>query len=184
MGTKQNPKTYRKLDTELMGEIADYVVTVVRKEDKRIIEKTYEERKNYVRKLLRMYRSLHAHSALSIYDASHFSEDEDIANILKDLGWERKEAFKVDSIKKSIVKTKIILDHVDAMLEAYKWYCEKSVRAEIKRRYRIINAMYIEPEIMTADEVAARENIDRSTLYRDIDAAVGRISVLLFGVEM
>jgi hypothetical protein len=87
----------------------------------------------------------------------------------------------IESIKKSITRTYIILAHIDQMLKLYKIYYETSGKAEDERRYRILQAVYLDGEKIT--EICEIEGIDESTYYRDIREACGKLSALIFGID-
>ena len=89
----------------------------------------------------------------------------------------------VESIKKSTVRTKIIMTHVNRMLDVYGIMCEKSSREDDKRHYRILKAMYLDEERTPAQVIAERENIDKRTVYKDIDAAAACLTTLFYGIS-
>ena len=51
------------------------------------------------------------------------------------------------------------------------------------RHWRVIKALYLSPTRVTADKVAEQEKINRRTVYKDVDAAVEVLTMLLFGVD-
>jgi hypothetical protein len=89
---------------------------------------------------------------------------------------------RVESIRENVAKARITVNHMDKMLDSYRYSCEKYGKEEDRRRYRIIMELYIYPDKKSVDEVAQMEHIDRSTVYRDIDMAADRLAVLFFGV--
>ena len=133
--------------------------------------------------LLRNYRMFSEHISNSIFEEVP-AESENAIDIL-DLMCERpnKEELYVESIKRSVTRTRIIMAHVDEMLSIYGTYCNMSARPEEQRRYRVLYAMYIAPAAATIDEIAAEEGIDKRTVYKDIDAAVEKLSALIFGID-
>ena len=94
----------------------------------------------------------------------------------------RKESFRVESLRENAATARIIVDHMNKMLESYRVSCELYGKEEDRRRYRVVRAMYIDPERLTVDEIAEIEFVDRATIYRDVDAAADRLAVLFFGV--
>lgn len=52
-----------------------------------------------------------------------------------------------------------------------------------KRGYRIIKAMYIDDEAKSIEQLAALEGVSTRQAYRDHDAAVEKISALMFGID-
>ena len=91
--------------------------------------------------------------------------------------------FEILSIKDKVVRTKMIMDHVDAMLEIYKRQCEHATDPEESRRYRVIEGLYLLPEPKTVRDIAEEEAITTSTVYRDCDKAYKRLSILFFGID-
>ena len=69
------------------------------------------------------------------------------------------------------------------MLRYWRIDCDQSGKDESMRRYRIIWDIYISDNPATADEMAARENIERRTVYKDIKAAMRPLSALIFGID-
>ena len=91
----------------------------------------------------------------------------------------------VESIKNQIVTTKTIMEHVQTMLDIYKIRCTSSVREDMQRRWRVVEAAFITGETTpTYDEIAEREIIDSRTVYKDIDKACKDLSSLIFGLNV
>lgn len=181
MGKKSTQ--YKKLDPELMKEITAFVIDCYKEEEARAVKTRHDRKRANTKLLLRNYRSLVDHCESAIYDAAQMDDDIDLAEILEMMSESRRESFRVESIRESAARTRLIIDHINEMLEMYRIFCERSPRDEDRRRYRIICAMYISGEVSTPDEIAASENIDRSTVYRDIDSAVERLTALIFGID-
>ena len=74
------------------------------------------------------------------------------------------------------------LYRIDNALELYKHECELSQIDEERRRYRIINKMYIDDEPMTVEELMEIENVSRDTVYRDMRIATKILSIYLYGI--
>ena len=72
---------------------------------------------------------------------------------------------------------------VNTMLKEYERMCYESNREDDKRHWRIIEALYLSGTRTTALEVAERENMDKRTVYKNVDAAAEDLTTLLFGVE-
>ncbi len=90
---------------------------------------------------------------------------------------------KVESIEASVLKTKIIMTHVDSMLRVYKKNCESSAIPEVMRRYRVINEIYISLERKSMEEIAEAECCDIATVYRDKKKALEDLAALIFGID-
>ncbi|WP_206458685.1 HTH domain-containing protein [Anaerovorax sp. IOR16] len=146
------------------------------------IKGRHDRRLRNTKLLLKNYRVFKKHRDNAVYRASQM--DESAIDIL-DLMWDphNSQEMKVESIKKSAVRTSIIMEHIDEMVGIYKVICSNSGKAEIERKYRVLYAMYIADEPTTAEKIAKSENIDTRTVYKDIDAACDKMAALIFGVD-
>lgn len=132
--------------------------------------------------LLSHYREFKAHAESAIYSAE---QSEDVLDVL-DLMWERNHRSEqvVNSIKKSAVHTKIIMTHIDSMLEVYKAFAERSRKSVNIRQYQVLCERYIDDVQLTVEEIAEKHSVDPRTVYLDIDAGIDRLSKLIFGVDL
>lgn len=148
-------------------------------------EKARKERRDKrlrnTKMLLQNYRCFKDCVENSIFDINQMAK-EDALEIL-DLMWEGSVSLQVDSIRQSVVRTAVIVEHINSMLEIYKIYCERSNKNEDKRRCRVIYALYINPVPDTIEDLAKQEGVEMRTIYKDIDVAVGTISTLVFGID-
>lgn len=136
------------------------------------------------RLILKNYNLLKIHNDSSIAELADIVDDEAFDLISAMLNKPDAEEIKIKSIKQSVVRTRIILDHIDTMLEAYRRRCVKSNREMEKRRWEVIARMYLyEDGRMSADEIANEFRLDTRTIYRDVDMACEDLSTLLFGVD-
>lgn len=154
-------------------------------EKRKSTKEWHDKRLFNTRLLLKNYRALNAHINSAVFEQKKIDEYmQESANDILELMWQKTDSdIVINSIKQSVERTKIIMAHVDMMLELYETFCMKSKKAEDKRRWRVTKAMYLDAEISSAEKIAKREHIDKRTVYRDIDAAVERISALIFGVS-
>lgn len=134
-----------------------------------------------VKALLKEYRNLRAYAENALCDASQIND-----LVVRELiGFSEYEKYKVESIKNQIVTTKTIMEHVDIMLHVYRLKCLKSDKEEVRRRWRVIESMYLvgdtQPEISF---IAIKESIDGRTVYKDIDKACDELSNLIFGIDV
>ena len=117
------------------------------------------------------------------YDQGTVSDDE-LSEILELMqGYHRSRDFELSSIKDRVVRTKMIMDHVDSMLEIFKRQCESAIDPEESRRYRVIEGLYLLPEPKSIRDIAEEEAITTSTVYRDCDKAYKRLAILFFGID-
>lgn len=89
----------------------------------------------------------------------------------------------VESIKKSAGRTKLIIEHIKKALADYEAYCKRSKREEDMRRYRTIRRLYIDDENWNAQDIAADELLDISTVYKDIKEATKCLTPRIFGID-
>ena len=68
-------------------------------------------------------------------------------------------------------------------LGLYETYCNQGDNEALKRGLRIIKAMYIDENTKSVEQIAAQENVSARQVYRDHDAAVDKISMLMFGID-
>ena len=160
---------------------AEAALATLEKERQKEVRNRRDKRLKNTKLLLSNYRNFKEYSINAIYAAE---QAEDIIEIL-DLMWDpnnRSEQI-VESIKKSAVRTKIIMTHIEGMLNTYQDICEKSKNPTDMRKYEVLYDRYISDEQHTVDEIADKHNIDPRTVYHDIDAAVNVMAVLIFGVD-
>ena len=173
---------HKKRDPELVKEITGYVVEILRDEEARFIKVNHDRKRANIKLVLRKYREIVTHIDEAVFEASQVSYDTTLQDLLELMSGDRRESFRVESIRESAVKAKVMVEHMNRMLETYRLTCENSSREEDRRRYRVLYHLYISPEPKTPEEIAEEEYVDKSTVYRDIDAAADRLAVLFFGI--
>ncbi|TCX51945.1 MULTISPECIES: hypothetical protein [unclassified Dehalobacter] len=152
------------------------------KEKRKAQKSRYDRRLRNTRMLLRNYRMFKEHTSNAIFEKSQLDENAiDILDMIYEASSES-EVF-VESIKRSVARTRIIITHIDEMLNIYEIICSRSDKPEDDRRYRVIKALYIVDDILTVKEIAAAEHTDERTVYRDIDRATEKLSALIFGID-
>lgn len=136
--------------------------------------------------LLKNYRMFKKHCTGAVYTdeaGEHDGQEEETALELLDMMLQRNNAITVESIRNSCRRTKIMIRHIDAMLGLYETYCAQSDNEALKRGLRIIKAMYIDETAKPVEQIAMQENVSARQVYRDHDAAVDKISMLMFGIN-
>lgn len=133
--------------------------------------------------LLKNFRELEAHSNSAVYELSKV-QDGDLFDILDLMTRDSNDLdMQVESIKSSVGRTQLIVEHVREMLTLYKLACDRSDKPEDQRRYRTVERLYLLEEPWTAQEIAEDEGIDISTVYKDLNEAVRRLTALIFGID-
>lgn len=132
--------------------------------------------------LMKKYRGFLIHSMSAVCEASQIEDDLDLESLLDimDCGGKDK-SLSVVSIQESAARTRVIIHHINRMLECYKHLCEKSAKQEEMRRYRVICGLYIDDEEKSPQDLADQEHVDLVTIYRDKKAALQQLSALIFG---
>lgn len=170
-----------KIGAEIGAKVA---IRTMQKEKDKLKKQAYDKRYHNTKLLLRNYRTLNEHFRNAVYDLEQVEECDDSFTEIIELmsGYTKNEELYVNSIKNSAVRTQIIMTHVNRMLDIYKEVCLKG-RLENKRRWNVVYSLYLSDKHMTADDIALMENIDRRTVYKDINACVSDLMILMFGIE-
>lgn len=100
------------------------------------------------------------------------------------MGMDNLESRKVESIKDRMVFTQTVLGHIDTMLELYKNKCLNSEREEVRRKWRVLEAMYLTENVGVPDDVADAEHINTRTVFKDLNVAIQDLSGLFFGIDL
>lgn len=142
----------------------------------------YKRRLHNTRLLLANYRNLKEHVSGAVFNGRKAKES--ALDILDGLdNFEYEDAYYISSIKQSQQRTLIILTHIDEMLNLYRISCEQSGKEEEMRRYRILNAAYIDPEKKSPEEIARENHVEKRTYYSDLGKAIKPLSALIFGID-
>lgn len=88
----------------------------------------------------------------------------------------------VKSIKESTQRTLVMIRHLDRALEALKFVCEqeKDTNKASSKQYEILKARFLDRD--TIEAIAETYFINERSVYKAIDAAAERLSIMLFGV--
>lgn len=145
--------------------------------------KTKDYRTKNTRLLVKKYKWLKDYAGNAVSELSQlFSEEELI--FFESLGMDNIETRKVESIRDRIAFTQTVLGHIDTMLELYRNKCLESEREEVRRRWRVLDAMYLSDGIVSAEDVAEREHINERTVFKDLNVAISELSGLFFGIDL
>ncbi|MCM1059446.1 MAG: hypothetical protein NC452_04055 [Eubacterium sp.] len=159
-------------------------IKAIEREQDKLRKKKLDRKLHNTKLLLKNYRTLQAHYKHAVYDVDSAEEnDADFAEILARMnsGIYNDDMY-IESIKQSCVRTKIIMTHVNSMLDIYEAACNKSGKTESQRRWRELHSLYLSSTPMTAAEIATAEHIGERTVYKDIDVCVSDLSTLFFGI--
>lgn len=158
---------------------------VAERERKRLQRQQTDKRYHDTKLLIRKYRQLNEYYQNAVFDEEGAEEaDEDFEEIMRSFGVSfRDEKITADSIKRNYLVTRVVMAHVNKMLEVFQTMCERSNRSSDKRRWRVLHDLYLSEKPSTAEQIASREKIERRTIYKDIDACLSDLSVLFFGID-
>lgn len=166
---------------------AEVAVDTYKKESaqaERAAEKArFDKRYKNTMLLLEHYRDFSYYGDQAIYRI-YEELDEDLIDIIEMMEGKRvDDDSRVEAIERGVMRTRIILNHVNAMLEAYRGNCEASPNPEDQRRWRVIEGLYLKELPESVQEITERESISERTLYRDVKAACRQLTALLFGID-
>ena len=190
---KSDTKTVEKIQAaieEAMKYAADYAATAairaVEKERKRLQQEQYDWKYHNTKLLIRNYRVFRDyldHAVFKLSEAEKADDSfEDILRIMQNRS--TSEEMFVESIKRNFVQTKIIMTHVDKMLEVYEYVmCVRSQRQDDARRWRVLYNLYLSDKPLTPEQIAQTEHIDKRTVYKDVDTCITDLTALMFGIS-
>lgn len=162
---------------------AKAAVKAVERERKAYRKKQYDWKYQNTKLLLRNYRRLNAYYENAIFSIEDAEEaDESFEDIMRNMGRPADEEIFVESIQKNYLATRIIMTHVNKMLDCYQIMCERSNRQDDKRHWRVLEGLYLSENYTTAEQIAKQEHIDKRTVYKDIDVCAADLTALFFGV--
>lgn len=162
---------------------AKAAVKAVERERKAYRKKQYDWKYQNTKLLLRNYRRLNAYNENAIFSIEDAEEaDESFEDIMRNMGRPADEEIFVESIQKNYLATRIIMTHVNKMLDCYEIMCERSNRQDDKRHWRVLEGLYLSENYTTAEQIAKQEHIDKRTVYKDIDVCAADLTALFFGV--
>ena len=162
---------------------AKAAVKAVERERRAYRKKQYDWKYQNTKLLLRNYRRLNAYYENAIFSIEDAAEaDVSFEDIMRSMGRPADEEIFVESIQKNYLATRIIMTHVNKMLDCYEIMCERSNRQDDKRHWRVLEGLYLSENYATAEQVAKQEDIDKRTVYKDIDVCAADLTALFFGV--
>jgi hypothetical protein len=141
----------------------------------------HDKRLQNVKVLLANYHKFKELAENAVYNAEQAEELIDLLLLMWDPS--NKSDAIVESIKRSALRTNIIVTHVDAMLSSYRNMVYKGGSAVARRRFDILWDRYIAEPELSVDEIAAKYAIESRTVYDDIDIAADNLASIMFGVD-
>jgi len=188
-------KQKQVISKELLEMITEKAATVATKKAVEVAINTYNQQKaieekekfdrrlSNTRLLLEHYRDFSDYGDKAIYRI-YEKLDEDVTDIVEMMEGRRYDKdTRIESIEKGVMRTKIIMNHVNTMLKVYKQGCDKSPNPEDRRRYRVIEGLYLKKVPESVQEIAEKEQIAERTVYKDVTTACKRLTALIFGID-
>lgn len=138
-------------------------------------EKEQQDRRlRNIKLLLKNYRSLVLHCDNIEKDLIKFEDTS-----IQDLDLETINLESVESIKKSKKKSFAMMLFIKGKTESYKQSCSTD---ELKY-FRVLEMRYLASKKYTIQEIAYKENIDRTTAGRYLEKAIEELPVIFFGAD-
>lgn len=171
---------------------AERIYAKIKREQEKDKETIFDRRLYNTKLLLEHYRLFKEHAAYAVYDLSQIDEEAINAIEIMDSMLQTavcKGEICVESIKNSVMRTKIVIDHIDDMLLLFEESCIRSQKPEFERKWDVINTIYIKPmpegksRMDLYDELAEKHFVSDRQIRRDVDDAIVRLTALLFGID-
>lgn len=143
-------------------------------------EKKVEEKREKDRRLRNTKLLLRNYHTFKRYAEKHGGEEIEEYTPIQELILNSQDI--VASIRMTTERTLVMIQHLDNALKALSYICEQE-KLEGKpssKHFDILNKRFIEQRAI--GEIANEYNLNERTVYKMIDAAAERLSVLLFGV--
>ncbi len=140
---------------------------VAERERKRLQRQQTDKRYHDTKLLIRKYRQLNEYYQNAVFDEEAAEEvDDDFEAIMRSFGVNFKdEKLTADSIRRNYIVTRVVMVHVNKMLDVYRTMCERSNRALDKRRWRVLHDLYLADTPTPVEELAQKENISQRMVY-------------------
>lgn len=162
------------LSEDQIGLITSKVLEVHEKQKEVSEKKEKDKRLRNTKLLLQNYRSFKGYAERLEKNATEDWEGIEVEELLvfgEDL---------VRSIRQSSQRTLVMVQHIDLALETLKYLYSLEKHPGTRRQYDILHTRYVNG--MKIDEIAEENGINNRNVYKAIDAATERLSIILFGV--
>lgn len=132
------------------------------------------------RLLLRNYTRFKQHVDSATFSSSDIEElEEEFVG----LGMEDKKDTYINSILRTKERTRIMIAHIDNLLDVYKKEAKENEDQEQLDRCKIIHHRYIVKNKKSIIELSMDLCMSQATVYRYEEKAIKELSVLFFGVD-
>lgn len=170
------------ISDELVERISRCAIEEYQKLEDRSKQERHDRNLRNTKKLMRIMPAVRQHSDSSIAELADACDDDGL-DVLIEMMHGSRGGVRVESVQRSVARTRLMIQHIDTMIEAYRKEAMASKREEVRRRYRVLEMMYLIDEPKEAEEIAEIEKIDKRTVYKDVTAACERLSYYIFGID-
>lgn len=189
MGKNSQGRTIRLTEQELKQlceEAVDRGVAKYIKEQDRADSRKRRSLLYNTKKLLENYTKLkdYIENAVSTFEEAA-EVDETIVNTEVLIGFRLMDSDrKLDRQIRGINAVKMMLAHIDRMLEVYRTDCQTSSSEVKRRRWDIVQMMYLDRvEKKTTKQIAEYYNMELSGIQKEAKAARSDLTILFFGLD-
>jgi predicted DNA-binding protein (UPF0251 family) len=140
----------------------------------------HDRRLRNTKLLLRNYNNFTKHCEKAVFTSTQLDNlnPVDILDECEDI--EDNELY-VNSIKRTHDRTYIIIQHINTIMEFFKYRAEKENNDNALRRFNAIELVFVEK--ISYEKVAEQLGISEKTVSRDVKQAVEELSSLIFGID-
>ena len=183
---KKNSDSSSGLTKEQLAKIAETAAKIAieqyHKESDRAAEEKRDKRLYNTRLLMEKYRGMNKYSEDAVSDAIQLENEHDFMSLMEMMkDGNDNYTLTVRSIQERAATVRIILCHMNKMLDYYHHHCVSSGKQEIIRKWDTINYLYLIEDEKTVQELADMYYVDERTVYRYNRAALQDLSALFFG---
>lgn len=154
--------------------ITSTVIEIHEKQKETTEKKEKDKRLRNTKLLLQNYRSFKKYAEKTESETVGELEEVNVMELLivgEDL---------VKSIKQTTQRTLVMVRHIDQALATLEYFYSTEKDFRTRRQFDILYARFVKGALIK--EIAEENEIDDRNVYRAIDAAVERLTVILFGV--
>jgi len=161
---------------EIVKIAAEAALEYYKREQERQSKVKRDRRLRNTKLLLRNYRRFKIHCADNVRVLEELKDPNSFEYLDMD-------EMAIESIIKNKERTAAMVQYIDRMIEIYRILSERSKKPEDLRRFNTIYYLYIADDEKTVDELSDCHNIDRRSVYRDLNRGCEALSSLIFGVD-
>ena len=179
MGKKQSTGDH-KLSPEQYKAIAAVVIELHEEQRIREIKQAVDARTHDVRLAMKNYRKFKIYCRNAVTDVR--TARETLIQLMDEIN-SLDDELKVESIIRTKERTLVMVAHIDKMLAIYKQMCLITGDVNDERRWNILFDFYVNPTVKaSAESLAEKYSVDRSTVFADISRACEEMGPLFFGI--